>query len=176
MQAGLLRPASKDFDMTLQRLRGFALAATLLAISGHSFAQFGGGGGGGMGAGGRRGARPDTTAAPRNGDALTTPATTASKIRDALYNLRLQLMITPEQSKAWDRFSDIVWDQSAHGSFFAMPGEEQTVVQVVQQRMAQAQDRAQRLKTLGDALGALYDQLTPEQRHLADQNLPAVIP
>jgi Spy/CpxP family protein refolding chaperone len=162
--------------MTKTPLQRFALAATLIAFSGHSLAQLGGGMGGG---GGRRGTRPDTSASPRTGDSMSTPtpATAASKVRDKLYDLRLQLMIAPEQSAPWDRFSDIVWDMATHPSLAgAAPGDEQTVVQVVQQRTAQAQDKARRLQGLSDALSKLYEALTPEQRHVADQNLPAVIP
>lgn len=156
----------------------FALAAALLAVSGYSFAQFGGGGGGGMGGmgGGRRGARPDTSASPR-GDNLSTPATAAGKVRDKLYDLRLQLMIEPAQSKAWDRFTDAVWDTVGHGGMAsAPPADDQTAVQFVQQRVALAQDRTRRMQAVGDALSALYETMTPEQRHIADQNLPAVIP
>lgn len=154
-------------------LRRFALAATLIAVSGYSFAQFGGG----VGGGGRRGARTDSTASPRSGDSLSTPATAASKIRDKLYDLRLQLMITPEQSAPWDHFSDAVWELAGrNGMASAAPADDQTALQFVQQRTAQAQDRARRMQAVSDALSKLYDALTPEQRHVADQNLSAVIP
>ena len=163
--------------MTKAPLQRFALAAALLAVSGHSFAQFGGGGGMGGGGGGRRGARPDTSASPRTGDALSTPATAASKIRDKLYDLRLQLMITPEQSALWDRFSDAVWDLWPRGGLGSVPPvDEQNVAQLVQQRTAQAQDRARRMQSVSDALSKLYEALTPEQRHVADQNLASAIP
>lgn len=158
-------------------LRRFALAATLIAVSGYSFAQFGGGGMGG-GGGGRRGARTDNTASPRSsGDSLSTPATAASKIRDKLYDLRLQLMIAPEQSAPWDYFSDAVWELAGRsGMASAAPSDDQTALQLVQQRTAQAQDRARRMQAVSDALSKLYEALTPEQRHVADQNLGAVIP
>ncbi|WP_176801265.1 Spy/CpxP family protein refolding chaperone [Variovorax sp. EL159] len=156
-------------------LRRFALAATLIAVSGYSFAQFGGGGMGG--GGGRRGARTDSTASPRSSDSLSTPATAASKIRDKLYDLRLQLMITPEQSAPWDHFSDAVWELAGRsGMASAAPSDDQTALQLVQQRTAQAQDRARRMQAVSDALSKLYEALTPEQRHVADQNLGAVIP
>ena len=160
---------------TTHPLQRLALAAALIAFSGHSLAQFGGGGMGG-GGGRRGGARPDTSTTPRS-DSMSTPATAASKVRDQLYDLRLQLMITPEQSAPWDRFSDVVWDMATHpGLASAAPGDDQTVVQVVQQRTAQAQDRARRLQGLSDALSKLYEVLTPEQQHVADRSLPAVIP
>lgn len=165
--------------MTIKRpLQKFALAATLIAVSGYSFAQFSGGGGGGMGGGGgRRGARTDTPASSHTGDNLSTPATAAGKIRDKLYDLRLQLMITPEQSPQWDRFSDSVWDMAGHaGMAAAAPGDDQTAVQFAQLRATQAQDRARRAQAVSDALSKLYDALSPEQRHVADQNLSAVIP
>ncbi|MGJ7563320.1 Spy/CpxP family protein refolding chaperone [Variovorax sp. GB1R11] len=170
--------------MMKRPLHRLALAAALLAVSTHGFAQFGGGGSG-MGGGGRRGARPDSAASPRNGDALSTPATAAGKVRDKLYDLRLQLMIEPAQSPLWDRFSDAVWELVGRGGMAgAAPSDEQTAVQFAQQRAvqfaqqraAQAQGRAQRVQSVSDALSALYNALTPEQRHIADQNLPAVIP
>ena len=63
------------------------------------------------------------------------------------------------------------------GMAAAAPSDEQTTVQFAQQqRAAQAQERALRVQAVSDALSALYSALTPEQRHIADQNLPAVIP
>lgn len=162
--------------MMKRPLHRLALAAALLAVSSHGFAQFGGGGSG-MGGGGRRGAPPDSAANPRNGDTLSTPATAAGKVRDKLYDLRLQLMIEPAQSPLYDHFSDAVWDLVGRGSMAgAAPSDEQTAVQFAQQRAAQAQERALRVQSVSDALSALYSALTPEQRHIADQNLPAVIP
>jgi len=169
-------PASKDSRMTMKRpLQRFALAAVLIAVSGHGFAQFGGGGGG-MG-GGRRGARSDNASSQRTGDGLSTPATAAAKVRDKLYDLRLQLMVTPEQSPLWDRFSDAVWDLAGRGGLAsAASADDQTAVQFAQQRATLAADRARRAQAVSDALSSLYDTLSPEQRHIADQNLPAVIP
>jgi hypothetical protein len=162
--------------MIQRPLHRFALAAALLAVSGYSFAQFGGSGGGGMG-GGRRGARPDTSASPRTGDNLSSPAAAAGKVRDKLYDLRLQLMIEPAQSAAWERFSDAVWNMAGRGGMAsAPPADDQTAVQFALQRAAQALDRAQHAQAVSDALSALYEALTPEQRHIADQNLPAVVP
>ncbi len=162
--------------MTMKRpLQRFALAAVLIAVSGHGFAQFGGGGSG-MG-GGRRGARSDNASSQRTGDGLSTPATAAAKVRDKLYDLRLQLMVTPEQSPLWDRFSDAVWDLAGRGGLAsAASADDQTAVQFAQQRAVLAADRARRAQAVSDALSSLYDTLSPEQRHIADQNLPAVIP
>lgn len=163
--------------MMKRPLQRFAIAAALIAVSGHGFAQFGGGGGGGGMGGGRRGARPDTSASPRAGDGLSTPATAAGKVRDKLYDLRLQLMIEPAQAPLWDRFSDAVWDTLSRGGMAsAPPADDQTAAQFAQQRAALALDRARRMQVVSDALAVLYEALTPEQRHIADQNLPAVIP
>jgi hypothetical protein len=77
----------------------------LAAISCHSFAQFGGGGGMGGGTGGaRRGRSPEAPAASRQGEQATSPQTQASALRDQLYDLRVRLMITPEQTPQWDSF------------------------------------------------------------------------
>jgi hypothetical protein len=62
------------------------------------------------------------------------------------------------------------------GMAAAASADDQTAVQFAQQRAAQAQDRARRAQAVSDALSTLYETLSPDQRHVADQNLPAVIP
>ena len=86
-------------------------------------------------------------------------------------------MVTPEQSPLWDRFSDAVWELAGRpGMTAAASSDDLNAVQFVQQRAMQAQDRAHRMQAVSDALSKLYESMTPEQRHTADQNLPAVIP
>lgn len=165
--------------MTALRHR-FAWAVLLAALSSHSFAQFGGGGGGmgGMG-GGRRGRTADAPATSRPSDSAGGPAAQANKIRDALYDLRVRLMITPEQGPLWDSFDRKVWDLVVKGSLGrapAPPADDLTAAQAVQQRAAEAREKAVKLQDLADALTRLYDALSPEQRHVADQSLPALLP
>jgi len=51
-----------------------------------------------------------------------------------------------------------------------------SALQTVQRRAVEAQDRALRLQKLADCVDRLYAALTSDQRHIADQYLPALIP
>lgn len=155
-----------------------AWGVLLAVVSCHSFAQFGGGGGmgGGMG-GGRRGRSADTPPASRANEQPTNPQAQANALRDKLYDLRLRLMITPEQTALWDAFYSKMWDIAAKGTM-SRPAttEDVTAVELFQRRAADAKDRAARLQELADALDKLYAGLTPEQKHTADQALTGVLP
>lgn len=155
-----------------------AWVVLLAVVSCHSFAQFGGGGGmgGGMG-GGRRGRSADTPPASRANEQPTNPQAQANALRDKLYDLRLRLMITPEQTALWDAFYSKMWDIAARGTMSRpATSEDVTAVELFQRRAADAKDRAARLQELADALAKLYAGLTPEQKHTADQALTGVLP
>ncbi|VTU35873.1 Spy/CpxP family protein refolding chaperone [Variovorax sp. PBL-E5] len=158
----------------MTRLRQkFAFAIVLAALSGHSFAQFGGGGMGG----GRRGHSGDAPAASRSTEQASSPEMRANQIRDKLYDLRLRLLITPEQAALWDGFYNKVWDLAVKNSLAHAPAaDDLTAVQALQQRVAEAQERAGRLQEIGDAAARLYAALTPDQRRVADQYLPPALP
>jgi len=157
------------------RLQRAALAAMLLAAGSQGFAQFGGGMGG---MGGRsRGRSPDTAASGRGADPAGNPLTAAAQMREKLYALRLRLMLTAEQAPLWEKFSSAVWDMGSRGDWSSSPtATEPTAVQALQQRAAQAQERTARLQALSDAASQLYAVLTPDQRHMADQDLPGLLP
>jgi len=148
-----------------------AWGVVLAAVSCHSFAQFGGGMGGG-----RRGRSADTPPASRS-EQSTNPQAQANALRDKLYDLRLRLMITPEQTALWDAFYNKMWDIALKGTM-SRPAttEDATAVELFQRRAADAKERAARLQELADALDKLYAGLTPEQKHTADQALTGVLP
>jgi LTXXQ motif family protein len=156
----------------------FALAIVLAALSCHSFAQFGGGmGAGGMGGGGRRGQSGSAGQAHANDANIGSPQTTASKLRDQLLDLRLRLMITREQTPWWDAFYDKAWDFASRNFLKAAPADvDLNAAQAIEQRAAEARDKSARLQAVSEATAKLYDALTPEQRHIADQDLPGVLP
>ncbi len=156
-----------------QRLAAAALAAFLASFAGASFAQFGGGG---MGGGGRHGRNPDSTNAPPAAEPVN-PLTRAAKLRDALYDLLVRLMITPEQGPLYDAFYNAVWDMASRGSMTAVaPDADMTAVQVLQQRSDAAGQRATQLKAVSDAVGKLYAGMNDDQRRIADRDLPGVVP
>jgi hypothetical protein len=155
-----------------QRLARAATAALLVSLAGASFAQFGGGGGGG---GGRHGRNPDSTNTPAAEP--VNPLTRAARLRDALYDLRVRLMITPEQGPLYDGFYNAVWDMASRGSMTAVaPDPDMSAVQVLQQRSDAAGQRATQLKAVSEALGKLYAGLNDDQRRIADRDLPGVVP
>ena len=160
----------------MTRLRQkLALAVVLAAIGGQASAQFGGGGMGGGRRGGRSADAPASTGRG-SGDRPASPEMRASQLRDKLYDLRLRLLITPEQAALWDSFYAKVWDLSSRTWLAHATPEDQTAVQAMQQRAAEAQERATRLQDLNEAVGRLYAALTPDQRRIADQSLAATLP
>jgi hypothetical protein len=161
--------------MTTRRLRHAAVAALLLtALSGPSFAQFGGGGGMGGGRHGRSAnSNPSSSTDPA---ADTSPEGRRAQLTEKLYDLRLRLLITPEQSTLWDTFSNKVFDLATRLSMGRAEAYEETAVQVVQERLAEAQARDTLLANIDLALEQLYASFTPDQQRTADQYLPPVIP
>ena len=86
-------------------------------------------------------------------------------------------MITPEQTAVWDAFYDKMWNLSLKSTLArSTTTEDATAVQLFQRQAAEAQDRANRLQEVADALDKLYAGLTPEQKHTADQALMGVLP
>ena len=158
------------------KLPRYLVAALLVAFTTQGFAQFGGGGGG-MGGGGRSRARGGDVPVERATVVPADLATAAALLRDHLLDIRLQLLITPEQSAAWSKFSDAVWSLAGHRGIRPAPPEEgASVVRAMSLRAAQAQERASQLQALATALERLYAVLTPEQQRLADQQLAGAFP
>jgi hypothetical protein len=160
-------------------LKKHLLTAALLTTSIASFAQFSGGGmsGGGMGGGRSNRGGNSTDSAERATVRSPDLATAAAILRDRLFDMRLQLMITPEQAPAWSKFSNAVWNLAGHqGIRPAAPPEDQNAVQGFRLRAEQAQQRASQLQALSTALEQLYAVLTPEQQRLADPQLAGALP
>ncbi|MBO9647597.1 MAG: Spy/CpxP family protein refolding chaperone [Variovorax sp.] len=151
-----------------------AAAFLLITLAGSGFAQFGGGmGGGGMG--GRHGSGGGGAPAPRS-DTSSSPTTLASAASSRLYDLRLRLRITPEQSALWDTFQAKAWDLLVHNAVHAPGNGDVTVAQAVRARADRLQTNAQQWAALADAVDRLYQSLSPEQRQAADQELLTVLP
>ena len=150
------------------------VGGTGIAISLQALAQFGGPMGG---AGEGRHKRPtEVTDAARNKDGVTTPADRARVLADRLFELRIHLMLTPEQSTQWERFQSAVQSWGAESSRGRMAAVQQTAPQALQARLSQAQNRYSLMESLAESVQLLYAVLSPEQQRLADQYLPPVIP
>lgn len=164
-------------------LSRYVLAATLIVVSTQCLAQFGGGGMGGMSGmggsgGGRRG--QGTGRSAEDGGSPGRPVdlnAAAAVLRDRLLDMRLQLMITPEQAPAWSKFGDAVWSLAGHkGIRPAAPSDDLSAVEAFRLRASQAQERAMQLQALSTALQQLYAVLTPEQQRMADSQLAGALP
>jgi hypothetical protein len=154
-----------------------AAAFLFITLAGSGFAQLGGGmGGGGMGGGmgGRRGPGGGSTSTPRS-DTIDSPTTLASAASSRLYDLRLRLRITQEQSASWDAFQTKAWDLLVHNAVRAPADGDATAAQAVRARADRMQLSAQRWSALADAVDRLYQTLSPEQRQVADQELATVL-
>jgi hypothetical protein len=155
-----------------QRLRYLLTLSILALCASQAFAQFGGSGSAG---GGRRGRSSDPSTQGA-GSASTTPGSRTSQTADKLYDLRMRLLITPEQSVAWDVFyAKAMALASAPGST-RMADSYGPALPILEQRLADARTRATLLQALTDATRALYGLLTHDQAATADQYLPAAIP
>jgi len=143
----------------------WALCLAMVATS--ASAQFGG-----MGGGMRRGGA-DRSA--HKSDSSSNEANRPS-LADRLYQVRMRLLVTPEQAPAWERlyaaFQGL--QQPIRRSSAAM-SDGSSAMQTMQQALSQAQDHYTLTETLSDALKQFYAQLTAEQRTTADELFPALI-
>lgn len=153
-------------------LRPLAIALLLTTLGSQSFAQFNGSSGGG----GRRSRNGDTGNASKNNAGLSGPQSRSGQLNEKLGDLRLQLLITPEQSDRWLDFYDRVFEllDRSGGNRVSLDG--QTAPQALQQRLVDTQGRMASLQRVTDAVTKLYAVLTPDQQHIADQYLPPIIP
>ncbi|MDB5859871.1 MAG: hypothetical protein JWQ76_3560 [Ramlibacter sp.] len=153
------------------RKSAFCLAGGVLALacSVPADAQFSSGGMGG-GGGGRRGMRSPEAAAPR--DAETSHAIS---VADALYEVRMRLLITQDQAPAWERF------HQAYLGWSALAGRPRAVsapagaLQSVQEQLTLAQNRFASTEDLAAAAKTLYAGLTEIQQQLADDVIPRLL-
>ncbi|MCJ0763522.1 Spy/CpxP family protein refolding chaperone [Variovorax terrae] len=160
---------------TPRSTRPLFVAATLALCASQVLAQFSSGMGG---MGGRRGRSADTSSSARPSDASAAPGSRAQQTVDKLYDLRMRLLITPEQAPAWESFyaRTLAWANEAANGRRTSAVAEQSALQAVQLRLSETQNRYALMEDLADAAKKLYAQLTPEQQRTADQYLPPVIP
>lgn len=162
----------------MKRFTQKLLVASLLAAwSVTSFAQYGGSGMGSMG-GGRRSRGGDTSNVSNTGSATSTPIARINQMVDKLYDLRIRLLITPEQSSTWDDFQAKAraWAEDVFRGRMATATDEQSALQSMKFRLNEAQNRYARMESLNDSVKKLYAILTPDQQRIADQYLPPIIP
>lgn len=146
------------------------VAVTSFASLGH--AQFGGGAAGG----GRRGRGAEQAPGAHATEQPLSSEARASQIREQLYDLRVRLAITPEQSPLWDSFDAKAWDW-ALGKSSARPIDPDglTAVQAIDRKVAAFRSDARRMDEVGEAVRKLYASLTEEQRQVADRFLPPAV-
>ncbi|MDB5873446.1 MAG: motif family protein [Ramlibacter sp.] len=164
---------SKTMMTASCRKAAFLFASGVLAVacSIPAHAQFGSGmgGGGGMG-GGRRGTRSPEATAPKEAG----PSQSIS-VPDALYEVRMRLLISQDEAAAWERFYQayIAWTALAARPRTAADGG--GALQSVQQQLSVAQNRFASTEDLAEALKALFASLTPPQQQMADDLVPRLL-
>ena len=153
------------------------VASLLAACSATSFAQYAGGGTGGMG-GSRRSRVGDASTIANTESATASPIARINQMVDKLYDLRMRLLISPEQASTWDDFQDKArsWAEEAYRGRRATATYEPSALQSMQFRLNDAQNRYARMESLNDAVKKLYVILTQDQQRIADQYLPPIIP
>ena len=159
--------------MNYQYMR--VVAALLLAVCcSQAFAQYGAGTGS-MG-GSRRGNRGLDLSAPRNGEAYAPPMARVNQTADKLYDLRVRLLISKEQSVTWDDFYAKAMAWAAEVAKTRSTAPDQPVLPAMQQRLTDAQNRHALMEALNDAARRMYAVLSPEQQRTADEYLAQAIP
>jgi len=128
--------------------------------------------------GGRRNRSENTSNVSNTGSATSTPIARINQMVDKLYDLRMRLLITPEQSSTWDDFQARAraWAEEAFRGRMGTATGEQSALQSMQFRLSEAQNRYARMESLNDSVKKLYAILTPDQQRIADQYLPPIIP
>lgn len=160
----------------MAKLKNSLVIAIILAGVGcDSFAQFGSGGIGGMG--GMRRNRSGETASSAKTDENSVPVVSRlEQVTNKLFDLRMRLLITPEQSPLWEIFYAKVIELSTTVSRGPSVSGEQTALQAMQRRLTVAQNRFTLTEDIYEAVKKLYASLTPEQQRTADQWLPQAVP
>jgi hypothetical protein len=148
------------------------IAGVLAGLAFSSYAQFGGGMGGmgGMRRGGGGGAQGE-----RPADSTSRAAPSLEQINAKLYDLRLRLLIKPDQSVAWEGFRNRYIDLAIARPRSSSALEMQTAQLAMQYQLGLAQDRFTLVDLLSEAHKALIASLTPEQLAAADQTIPPLL-
>lgn len=149
------------------------VAGVLASLACSSFAQFGGGGmAGGMG-GMRRGGGAGQTERPME-SAVRAPLS-LEQVNSKLDDLRLRLLITPEQSPAWEGFRNRFIDLATARPPAVSAVESQSALQTMQRQLSVAQDKFTLMESLYEAHKVLFASLSPDQQRTADQTVPQLL-
>jgi hypothetical protein len=143
-----------------------ALSLVLATIAFDSNAQFAGGG-----MGGRRGKSGDgQSGITSENRAPSVPR--IQQISQLLYDVRMRLLISPEQSAAWEvfyaRYFDFVIPAPLSATNFTDP----SVLQAAQQQLSAAQNRYTLAENFYEAPKSLYAKLSTDRQRTADQVMP----
>ena len=156
--------------------RTVTVAALLVLAAVDASAQFGGGMGG-MG-GGRRGSQMGSMGSGRPSsvqDGGSAPQSLTSQAADRLYDLRMRLLITPQQAPVWDAFSARVVAFASEMGREHLPQPEDSATVAMERRVTAMQNRFALLEQINDETKRLYAALSAEQQKVADQHLPPVV-
>jgi hypothetical protein len=140
----------------------------VLACAVPARAQFGGGGTGGARRGGGM-RNPDTTVSR---DSNTPRGISAA---DALYELRMRLIISQEQSAAWEGFYAAYLSWTAQAARPRAGADSSGALQSVEQQLTAAQNGFASTEDLAQALKVLFSSLTQAQQHMADELVPRLL-
>lgn len=151
------------------------VAGVLASLACSSYAQFGGGGGGmGGGMGGmRRGGGAGQAERPME-SAGRVPLS-MEQLNSKLYDLRMRLLITPEQSPTWEGFRQRFIDLATAKPPAVSGVESQSALQTMQRQLSVAQDRFTLMESLYEAHRVLFAALSPQQQLAADQTVPPLL-
>ena len=152
--------------------RALVLGAAVASFANLGYAQFGGGAAGG----GRRGRSAEQAPGAHATEQPLSREARASQIRELLYDLRVRLAITPEQSSLWDRFDAKAWAWAlGKSSARQVDPDGLTAVQAIDRKVDAYKSDANRMDEVGEAVRKLYASLTEEQRQVADHFLPLTV-
>lgn len=150
-----------------------ALALLLAGVAVDSNAQFGGG----MGGSGRIGRGKGADG--QSGRPVENRSSTVSRqeqLSNQLFDLRMRLLITPEQTPPWEHFYASFVDLAFGTPKGSVAFAELSALQAMQRQLSLAQNRFARTENLLEATQGLYARLSPEQQRTADQWLPKLLP
>lgn len=165
-----------------------ALALPLLLSTEHANAQWGGGMGGGMGGGGpgSRGDRPGRPNMGNRENRIEKPNIDPESYEQIDYRLSMledDLKLTSMQQRAWQAFAESVKtyandlsrertrNQPHTGEILSAP----SGLQHVSQAVDSARNRMTALELIETSAKSLYQDLTPDQKMLADSRIPTFV-
>lgn len=167
LEASIPIAAMTAIASTFTRSARLALLTVLAASCVASQAQMGGGMGG-MRRGGGGGDSSMRRGSENKDDGPT--------LNDRLFELRMRLLIDAPQTPAWDRFQADVLAVARPKPQAVSVAEENSAVQAMQRELTRAQNRYTLTENLAGSFNALYAQLQPQQKEVADQLVPKLLP